>query len=187
MNSLIRKLSTGKIVLVLFIITNLVYVLMVAYSLPKTAAHAQGMALLDMMPSGYDLAYVQELFTALGEEGRQTYLYLQLPIDMLYPLLFALCYSLLLVWLIKKIGKQHTRLLYASYLPFIAAAADYLENIGIITLLHQFPDITRRSVEMVSRTSVVKSSSTSAYFVVVLIVLLAFARQKYLKRKTNTN
>lgn len=173
MNKLLRKYSTGKSVLIWFVVCNLVYVLMLAYTIPMVRTFAGGMNLFDMMPTGYDLNYALELFNALGEEGRHAYLWVQLPVDMLYPALFALSYSLLLVWLLQKIDKHQSRLFYLAYLPFIAAMADYLENLGIIVLLKQFPDITRSSVEMISHASVVKSSTTTVYFLVVLIVLLA--------------
>ena len=98
----ILKRSSGKNVLLLFLLTNIVYVIMVAFTIPRVANFAQGMKLLDMLPAGYTLEYVQELFTALGEEGRHVYLHLQLPIDMIYPLLFAISYCLLLAWLLQK-------------------------------------------------------------------------------------
>lgn len=183
MNAVLRKLSTGKNVLILFILCNAVYVFMLLYSIPRVSAYASGMRLLDMMPSGYDYNYVQQLFTALGTEGRELYAQLQIPIDMLYPALFAFCYAFLMVWLLSKIKKHYGRLFYGAYLPFIAAAADYLENIGILVLLKQFPEFTRRSVEMLSRATVVKSSSTVIYFILLVLVLLGMGRRYYLKQK----
>ena len=47
MNKHIRKFSTGKMVLFLFILTNLVYVIMLAVTLPRVADYAGGMKLLD--------------------------------------------------------------------------------------------------------------------------------------------
>lgn len=48
------------------------------------------MRLLDMMPTRYDLEYVNTLFETLSQEGRETYLYQQIPFDMLYPGLLKL-------------------------------------------------------------------------------------------------
>jgi hypothetical protein len=183
MRKYILKISTGKAVLFLFVLTNIVYAIMLAFSIPHVVAFGGGMKLLDMLPVGYELEYVQELFTALGEEGRNAYLSIQLPIDMLYPILFAISYCFLLAWLLQKINKQHSWLFYLCYLPLIAGAADYLENIGIITLLNQFPDLTQQSVQITSLFSVVKSSTTSVYFFVVLIVLILSAWYRLSKRK----
>ena len=96
----IDKNSSGKKVLWLFILTNLVYTLMLTVTIPKTMDFANGMKLLDMMPMGYDLNYVSELFASLGENGRSTYLTNQIPVDMIYPLLFGLTYCLLLDYLL---------------------------------------------------------------------------------------
>jgi len=52
------------------------------------------MKLLDMLPTGYNQDYVSELFRTLGENGREIYLTNQIPVDMIYPLLFGLTYSL---------------------------------------------------------------------------------------------
>ena len=68
---------------------------MLIITIPKTMAFSNGMKLLDMMPSGYDSEYITSLFEALGEDGRHAYLYSQLPVDMIYPLLFGISYCLI--------------------------------------------------------------------------------------------
>lgn len=172
MRELISRNSTGRKVLLLFILTNLVYILMVAITIPKVMQFANGMKLLDMMPGGYNFDYVNELFTTLGEIGRDAYLYNQIPFDMVYPLLFALSYSLLLAFFLKKLNKLISPLFYFCYLPFIGGTADYLENIGIISLLKKFPEITPSGVKITNLFSQVKSAATSVYFVVLLIIML---------------
>ena len=172
MKRLLINFSSGRIVLILFILTNLVYVLMVGYTIPQTLLHVPDMKLPDMMPGGYDPGYIQQLFTELGESGRKYYLNTQLPVDMIYPGLFALCYSLLLVYLLKKLRRQDTLLFLGAYLPLIAGAADYAENIGFIRLLKQFPHINETTVQLSSIFSVIKSVSTSIYFVLLLLALL---------------
>jgi len=144
---------------------------MLAVTIPKTTQYAGGMKLPDMMPEGYSYSYLMELFTALGETGRNVYLQQQLPLDMVYPALFALCYSLMLAFFLKKINKQNSLLIYLCYLPFIGGAADYLENISIITMLKHFPDISETLAVLSSGFSVIKSSTTSVYFAALLFVL----------------
>lgn len=183
MNNSIRKYSSGKTVFIWFVVCNLVYVLMLAFTIPKTAAYAGGMKLLDMMPGGYDFDYVQQLFTALGEQGRHTYLHVQLPLDMVYPLLFAISYCLLLAYLLKKLHKQNSWFILGCYLPLVAGLADYLENFGIITLLKQFPNITSQYVQITSLFSVLKSSATTLYFVWLMVVLIMLLIQFIRKKK----
>ncbi len=58
----------GKKVLLFFILANLVYVLMLTFTIPNVMAFSKGMKLLDMMPTGYDIEYVNTLFNTLGQE-----------------------------------------------------------------------------------------------------------------------
>ncbi|TMM53725.1 hypothetical protein FEE95_17660 [Maribacter algarum] len=166
-----RNLS-GKKVLALFVLTNIFYVFMLTVTIPQTMNFSNGMALLDMMPTGYDLGYVSELFSSLGEEGRNTYLTNQVPVDMLYPFLFGFSYSLLLAYFLKKLGKLKTPFTYLCLLPIIAGIADYAENFGIINLLKSYPDLTETAVKTTSAFSLVKSISTSAFFIVLILVLM---------------
>lgn len=183
----IEKNISGKKVLGLFILTNVVYLFMLTVTIPKTMEFSNGMKLLDMMPTGYDLNYVSELFSSLGENGRGTYLTNQIPVDMIYPLLFGLSYCLLLGYFLKKLNKLNTPFLYLCLLPVIAGISDYLENIGIITMLNSYPDLTQVSVSTTNIFSILKSISTSAFFITLLIVLISLGLKAMNRKKANAN
>ena len=172
MKNLLIRHSSGKKVLIWFLLANLFYVLMLVITIPKVMHFANGIKILDMLPAGYDFEYVKTLLIALGEEGRNAYLFRQIPLDMFYPFLFAISYSLLLVFLLKKLDKTETRWFYLAYLPFVAGLSDYAENLGIISLLNQFPAISETTVQITNVFSLVKSSSTTVYYVALLIVLI---------------
>ena len=161
-----------KKVLGLFIITNLVYVFMLTVTIPKTMGFSNGKKLLDMMPTGYDFNYVSELFNTLGEIGRETYLTNQIPVDMIYPLLFGLTYCLLLAYFLNKLNKFKTPFTYLCLIPIVAGIADYLENFGIITMLKNYPELKESTVYMTNIFSVVKSISTSIFFITLIGVLI---------------
>lgn len=189
MNHLIKILEQkagGKTVLGLFILTNLVYVIMLAVTIPKTMAFSEGMKLLDMKPTGYDYAYVNELFKALGENGQKIYLTNQIPVDMIYPLLFAISYCLLMAYLLKKLSKLNTPYIYLCILPVIAGVSDYCENIGIITMLKNYPSFTETTVSLTSTFSVIKSISTSIFFIAIILILILLGI-KLFKKIRNTN
>ncbi|WP_430815549.1 hypothetical protein [Carboxylicivirga sp. RSCT41] len=183
-SNFIEKNSTGKKVLWLFLFTNVVYVFMLAVTIPKTMDYSNGLKLLDMMPGGYDMDYVVELFSSLGEEGREFYLTKQIPVDFIYPVLFGLSYCLLLGYFLKKLNTLKSPLRYLCLIPLIAGISDYIENIGIITMLNSYPDLTSSSVAMVSSFSMIKSISTSVYFVILLIVLVCLGFVYLKKRKS---
>ena len=160
---------------------------MLTVTIPKTMGFSNGMKLLDMMPTGYDLNYVSQLFNSLGEIGRETYLNYQIPVDMIYPLLFGLTYCLLLAYFLKKINKLNTPYTYLCLIPIIAGITDYLENLGIIAMLKSYPDLTEIAVKTNSSFSVLKSISTSVFFIVLTIVLIILGFKAINRIKTNAN
>ncbi|WP_242132894.1 hypothetical protein [Aestuariivivens marinum] len=175
MQRLIKYIASnvqGKKVLVLFVITNVVYGFMLFVTIPKTMAYANGMKLLDMMPMGYDYDHVVDLFNTLSVEGRHIYLTNQIPVDMVYPFLFGLTYCLVIGYFLKKLNILKEPFVFLCVLPIIAGIADYLENFGIITLLNTYPDLTLLEVNLTMMASMLKSISTSVYFVGLIGVLL---------------
>ena len=173
LTKIIEKNISGKKVLGLFILTNVVYTFMLTVTIPKTMEFSSGMKLLDMMPTGYDLNYVSELFSSLGENGRLTYLTNQIPVDMIYPLLFGLSYCLLLGYFLKKLNKLNSPYIFLSLLPIIAGITDYLENIGIIIMLKNYPELKEITVYATNLFSVIKSIPTSIFFMALIAVLIA--------------
>ncbi len=183
----LEKNISGKKVLGLFILTNVVYAFMLSVTIPKTMEFSNGMKLLDMMPMGYDLNYVSELFNSLGEIGRETYLTNQIPVDMIYPLLFGLTYCLLLAYFLKKLNKLNSPFTYLCLIPIIAGIADYFENFGIIAMLKSYPDLTEISVKTTSTFSLIKSISSTAFFIVLIIVLVILGLKTINGKKTSAN
>lgn len=190
MNSLTKFINgknSGKKVLGLFILTNAVYVFMLTVTIPKTMEFSNGMKLLDMMPMGYDLNYVSELFKSLGENGQKVYLTNQIPVDMIYPLLFGLTYCLLLAFFLKKLNKLNTPLIYICFIPIIAGIADYFENFGIIAMLKTYPELTEVAVKTTSSFSLIKSILTSVFFIVLITMLIILGIKFVRRNKTSAN
>lgn len=145
---------------------------MLVFTIPKTMAFSNGMKLLDMMPTGYNFKYVNELFSALGEKGRETYLTNQIPLDMFYPFLFGISYCLLVAYFLRKLNRLNKPYIYLCFIPIIAGISDYCENIGIITMLNTYPDFTENTVNLTSMFSIIKSVSTSIFFISIIIILV---------------
>ena len=186
MIKIIEKNISGKNVLGIFVLTNLVYAFMLMVTIPNTMEFSNGMKLLDMRPTGYDFDYVNKLFSTLGNTGREIYLNTQIPVDMIYPLLFGISYSAVMAYFLKKINKLNTPYIYLCFLPIIAATADYLENIGIITMLNNYPDFTETTVNATNMFSVIKSISTSIFFI-FLVIILILTGIKFFKKTPNTD
>lgn len=182
LRNLIVYYSSGKTVLVFFVLSGIFYTTMLAFTIPKVSAFANGMKILDMIPEGYDKDYVDTLFAALGENGRFTYLYNQIPLDLIFPALFGIGFCLLFAFILRKINLLKSPYFYFSFLPLIASISDYVENIGIITMLRQFPNYSDETVTITSTFSFLKSSTTTIYFIALIFLLVAFGVQ-YVKSK----
>jgi hypothetical protein len=185
---IIEQNTGGRKVLVFFLLSTAVYVIMLTVTIPRVMSFSGGMKILDMMPTGYDAEYVNELFSKLGEPGRQTYLFGQIPFDLVYPALYGIGFCLVLAWFLKKIGKLQGFLIYLCLLPLFAGFFDYCENFGIIAMLKTFPEIQANLVTVTNIFSILKSSLTTIYFVILIVVLVIFGfnlvTQKQIKSKS---
>ena len=182
MRDLVRKNINGKRVLILFILTNIIYAIMLIVTIPNVMNYAGGMRLLDMMPTGYSLEYVSSLLNALGEQGRHAYLYNQIPVDMVYPFLFGISYCLILAYFINKLGKLESSLFYLCLLPLLAGLFDYFENLGIIALLNSYPHTSVVLSQITNVCSVLKSAFTTIYFSILIITLIVFGIDRLFRK-----
>jgi len=174
MKEIIHRNINGKKVLLLFILTNLVYIFMLSITIPKVMSFSNEMKLLDMMPTGYDTEYVNSLFSKLGEAGRNAYMYNQIPVDMIYPLLFGITYCLVLAYFLKKLNKLNNPFFYLCLLPIVTGISDYMENIGILTMLIRYPDVSVLLVSITNFFTIIKSVSTTIYFIALLVIIIIF-------------
>lgn len=88
------KLPSGKQIITLLILTNLIYALMLGYTIPTLMEYSSGLPIFDISPMGYSYDQAMTLLISLGGEGRAFYL-TQLALDMIYPAMFAVTYYLL--------------------------------------------------------------------------------------------
>jgi hypothetical protein len=179
---IIEKNLSGKKVMLFFLLSTAVYLVMLLITIPRVMSFSGGMKILDMMPTGYDAAYVNELFTKLGEPGRHAYLFSQIPFDLVYPALYGIGFCLVLAWFLKRLGKLNGFLFYFCILPVLAGFFDYCENFGIIAMLLKFPGIPANLVAVTNVFSILKSGLTSIYFIILIVVIITFGVKFFKKR-----
>jgi hypothetical protein len=178
MRELVRENINGRKVLILFILTNICYVFMLTITIPKVMSFSGGMKLLDMVPTGYGVEYVNSLLNVLGDNGRYAYLFNQLPVDMVYPILFAITYPLVLAFFLNKLKKLDSYLFYFCLLPLFSGFFDYCENIGIISILSTYPYNSDNLTQITNTFSVLKSFSTTIYFITLTGTLVVMGVQR---------
>ncbi len=172
----LKKWATGKMVSGLFIVTMAVYLTMLLYTLPIVESYAPGKTLFDLSPGGYSYENALSLLQTLGTAGRHSYLTIQLPLDLIYPGLFAISYTLLITWLFKKGFKANSKIFYLAVVPFFGGLFDYLENVGIILMLKAFPEVSSNLVKTASAFTILKSGFTTAFFILLFVGLAALLK-----------
>jgi len=175
----------GKTVIAYFIPAYTIYFLILFVTIPKVMEFSDGMKIFDIMPFGYDFDYAKKLLEAIGVEGRNIYLYQQIPFDLLFPVLSGIANCLVLAFFLNKLNSLKTPYIYLCALPLCASIFDYSENFGIISMLLNYPDLSAPLVSVTSFFSVIKSLFSTIYFVVLLVTLVAFGASVFtnLQRK----
>lgn len=179
---LVYRNIEGRKVLVLFVLTNFLYVFMLLVSIPKVVSLAGGMKIFDMMPMGFEAEYARSLLERLGVAGREAYLYFQIPVDLIYPGLFGITYCLILAYLLNKLNSLNNPYFYLCLIPLLAGLFDYLENFGIVNMLISYPDLTNTAIQLTNFFTIFKSLLSTISFT-LLIVILGMVGIKTLWRK----
>jgi len=175
---ILQNRVSGKTVFILFAITMGIYATMLMITIPAVQKQAPHLSLFDMSPAGYSFEYATTLLDGLGAVGRRTYLSQQLPLDFVYPGLFAISYTLLLIWLFGKGFAAESPIFYLAFTPALAGMFDYLENIGIILMLKSYPHLSAATVSFASLNTLLKSICTIGFYLLLLVGVTAFTRKK---------
>jgi hypothetical protein len=125
------KLANGKVILLLlflFLLTNFVIVPAVY---PKFQT-------LDTL-SSYTPGKAYELISSYGEQGRKYYAGIEASLDVFYPFITALMFSLMTLYTFRHAFPNKHRVLYIAFTSYVVMLADYLENICILFLLIGYP------------------------------------------------
>ncbi len=126
MNNFIVKYANRKNALVLF---GLVIVINVLLAL--SMGGNPDLKPLDMQLT-YDAEKAYELIGAYNESERKTYILVELTLDVIYPIIYALLFSFLLFMLHKDVQ--------IAKFPFVITILDFIENGGIVTMLVNYPN-----------------------------------------------
>ncbi len=73
---------------------------------------------------------------------------------------------------------MNSKIYYFALVPFLAGVFDYVENIFIIKMISSFPDLQVTTVKIASTFTILKSSFTMFFFVLLIIGIALFGKQK---------
>ncbi|ARN73381.1 hypothetical protein [Oceanicoccus sagamiensis] len=121
---------------------------------------------------GLDGVSVQEYLTAYGEEGRSWYLRFQI-YDFFLPLFGAIMFVLWAAWLITMYWPEQPGKLRFAWLGTLPMFADWAENIGFITQLMMFPEVSVDVGNITFLLSQIKITLLSGFGIGLLIASMA--------------
>ena len=125
------KLANGKVIIILLVLFLLANFVVIQAIYPKFQT-------LDTL-SSYTPDKAFQLISSYGEQGRQYYAMIEVTLDLVYPLVTALMFSLIIFYTFKRAFPSHSWTLYLSLAPYFALLADYLENACIVSMLLIYP------------------------------------------------
>jgi hypothetical protein len=164
------KHASDRKVLVFLVLLLVMSVLMsgVAY---RFSLLANGMPPLDVT-FFYGSETAERFLAEVPAGAVQFYLQVLSPLDLLYPALYAFSFALLVVWLLKKLAlRGHLFPQWLVLISFVVALFDYLENIGVVTMLHLNPAVPHLLVVATSLCSSIKWLGAFGGLAVLLYML----------------
>jgi len=79
------------------------------------------------------------LVESYGRYGRAFYRGVELTVDILYPIIYTLAFSLLISWLFQRGFQPESKIQKWNVMPLGAWLFDLLENLGIVSMLSMWP------------------------------------------------
>ena len=181
--SFLTRLATGRNVLILLAL----YLLFPLFFLPsagKALQEASGQAdyqPLDLRP-GFSPDEAWQALEVLGPDGRQSYLRSETIMDVAYPLTYGFFFALLISFLFQKIGRRFERFAWLAWMPLAAMLFDFLENMGIVNLIHHFPERADGWAQLASIAGIIKFAFFGLGVVSILAGLIGWVWVLFKKR-----
>ena len=185
LNSILLKVSSVKGIFLLFVASQLVFLLMMIYTFPEIN-HQIGTKVFDLQTFGYSVSTAESIVNNLDDHTTGLYLFPQLMLlDIVYPFLLALLLSGLLFRLIKTTQSEGKIISKLLILPFAAMIFDYSENIGVILMISKSIEVSQTIVYLSSTATILKGVSTSIAWIAILILSVKWIIMKIGERNND--
>ena len=141
------------------------------FLLPAIERAADGLRCFDLQLFGYDFETARAFVQALSAQGRQLYLFAQLPVDCV----FLVAYTVFFVLVLKRLSAPRAMVVVW---PAVLAASDFCENCCTAVLLCGFDRLSSATVAVFGKVTGFKSMMMYAVFVALVISAVRFALNK---------
>jgi len=182
LNSLLIKTSSVKNICILFVVSHLVLLMMMIFTLPVINDQI-GTKVFDLQTLGYSVSVAESIVENLNNETTSLYLFPQLTLlDLLYPILLALFLSSILFRLFSITETKSKIASILLVIPFMAMLFDYAENICVILMISKSLELTKTLVLLSSSLTILKGVFTSITWITILVYAIKWFRMKILER-----
>ena len=124
---------------------------------------------------------VYGMVASYGEHGRAFYRNVELTVDILYPIVYTLFFSLFITWLFQRGFAAESKMQILNVVPFGAWLFDLLENLGIVGMLSVYPSTTALLAWVTTVFTMIKWGFAGASMVLMLVGIVT-ATIKAIKR-----
>ncbi|MDP4094392.1 MAG: hypothetical protein Q8920_13635 [Bacillota bacterium] len=177
------RLSNKKVLLILFILVVLLVIIPDFIKVPvgplKFEEYSHGIKMIDMT-TNYSPSTVYNMVENYGAKARNYYIYVMEPFDVLVPAIMGLFLAGTITLLFKKANK-HKLVLLLQVIPLLGWVFDYLENIGVITILVNYPHKLITVVKAANLFTTAKGIFDTAGICIVCIGLILWVYDKTLR------
>jgi hypothetical protein len=122
------------------------------------------------------------MVAAYGDAGRATYRTIELTIDILYPIVYTLFFSLLITWLFQRGFAADSKLQRLNVVPFGALLFDLLENTSIVAMLSLYPSTPTILAWLATIFTMLKWGFAGASILLVVAGLVMATRNRFKKQ-----
>jgi hypothetical protein len=172
MNTLARW-ATGRNIILLLVLFLLINLVIVPAFYPKFQT-------LDTL-SSYTPKEAYQYISSYGDQGRRAYVVIEMTLDLVYPFVSALLFSLAILYTFKRGFPTHVWSHKLALIPFGVMLADYLENACVVTMLISYPH-QLISVAAASNIFTVAKFVLSPFELIFIVGLLGWLVQSLRRR-----
>lgn len=160
----IQAHANMKNIVVLFILSQAIYICMTLFTFPIIELNSSGIKAFDLSPMGYSYENASSFLDTLSQNSRSIYLFVQEPLDLLYPFIS----SMFIMLTITHFSKKNSNLMLFALLPLVF---DYLENAFVTTMLVT-NNPTLLWVQISSSFTIMKSLSTTVCYCIIIALII---------------
>lgn len=173
----IAKVAEGRTIVVVIVIYMIFHIAVMPWAAAKINDQAGGIGLLDLQVR-YTPDKAYEMMSFYGEQGRTLYLHTELTADLVFAIVNAVFFSLLITYFFRRAFSFSSPVQLLNLLPFFGMVADFLENIGIVTMLINYPEKLVTVAQATNICTMTKWVSMVATLITIMIGLGALLRKE---------